>query len=383
MSEKNPVRISVVQSAADLTRFIEFPFTLYAGAEHYVPPIIKDEKKLLTPDAHPFWENARRELFLAYAGERVVGRIAAIVDETYNAYAGEKCGAWGFFECEENAQAARALFDAAATWLKAEGMEFMRGPLNPSTNYTCGVLVSGFELEPCIMMPWNYPYYPRIIEECGFHKEQDLFAYTLHRDTLAVPAWLSEQIAVIKERKEFTWRRAAKATMREDIHCMLDIFKESWAQNWGFTPMSLPEAKNHVESLKSILDPEFFVLFYHKGEPAGGMLALPDMNPLLKRLNGKIGITAPWHLWRARKEIRGTYRMVLFGVREKFRLMGLPLLLFNYMLERAEKMEHFKSVEGSWLLEDNVPVNTMLEDFGGNLNKRYRIYRKELIEPCL
>ncbi len=377
------LRIMTVTTSAELESFITLPWKIYAEAPHWVPPLKKDEQKLLDPSRHPFWQKAQRELFLAFRGQEIVGRIAAVVDDGYNDNAGEKCGAWGFFECLNDTEAAHALFDTAATWLRDAGMEFMRGPLNPSSNYTCGMLVGGFDLDPCIMMPWNYPYYTQMAESAGMRKEQDLFAYSLHKDSLHIPDWLNTQVEIIKERKEFTWRRASKATMEADIHSMLDIFQESWANNWGFTPMSMAEAKNHVHSLKSILDPQFFVLFYHKGELAGGMLALPDMNPLLKRLNGRLGLSTPWHLWRAYKNIRGTYRMVLFGVREKYRLMGLPLLLLNYMLEQSKEYTYFNSVEGSWTLEDNVAVNDMMEDFGGKITKRYRIYRKELVEPCL
>ncbi len=376
------VRIIPVSTAQEEEMFFSLPWAIYASAPLWVPPLLKDEKKLLHVHKHPFWQKATRQLFLAMRGLKPVGRIVALVDTGYNEYAKERCGGWGFFECFDDTEAAHALFDAAAQWIKGQGMEFMRGPLNPSLNYTCGMLVGGFDLAPCIMMPWNHPYYPALVESWHMRKEQDLFAYEMRKDALRLPQWVEEQLGTIQERNEFTWRCATKATMTEDIHIMLDIFKESWAKNWGFSPMTLAEAENHVQGLKSVLDPEFFVLFYHGDTPAGGMLALPDMNPLLKRLNGKLGITAPWHLWRTKKEIEGTYRMVLFGIREQYRMLGLPLLLFNYMLEQSKKMPHFTSVEGSWTLEDNTMVNDLMEDFGGVMTKRYRIYRRDLDSLC-
>ncbi len=372
------LRIIAVATPQEEKMFFSLPWDVYAAAPLWVPPLLKDEKKLLDPQKHPFWEKATRQLFMAMRGTKPVGRIVALVDAAYNAHANELCGAWGFFECFDDKEAAHALFEAAATWLREQGMQFMRGPLNPSTNYTCGMLVGGFELAPCIMMPWNHSYYPELVETWHMRKEQDLFAYEMRKDALHLPEWVAEQLEHVKERNEFTWRCAQKETMSEDIHTMLDIFGESWAKNWGFSPMSLAEAKNHVQGLKSVLDPEFFVLFFHGDKPAGGMLALPDMNPLLKRLNGRLGISAPWHLWRTKKEIQGTYRMVLFGIREEYRMLGLPLLLFNYMVEQGKKMPHFTSVEGSWTLEDNGMINDLMEDFGGVMTKRYRIYRKEL-----
>ncbi|MDD4702421.1 MAG: hypothetical protein PHI96_09390 [Desulfovibrio sp.] len=370
--------ITVARSESELSQFLDFPWSIYAQSPLWTPSIKSQERELLTPGKHPFWESARRELFLALRDGRLVGRIAAIVDEKYNAYANETCGSFGFFECEDDKEAAHALLDAAKDWLAAQGMTFMRGPLNPSANYTCGLLVDGFDLAPTIMMPWNPPYYPVLLESWHLRKEQDLFAYLIERSSFNPPEWLHDEVARLKAEAHFTCRTSSKATLTEDIRDMLALYKESWANNWGFSPLSDGEAEQHVKELKSVLDPEFFVLFYHDGKPAAGMVALPDMAPLLRRLNGKLGLSALWHWWRARPEIRSGYRTILFGIREEFRLMGLPLLLLDFMMEKAQQRPEFQWVEGSWVLEDNVAVNDLLEDFSGRLNKRYRIYRREI-----
>ena len=366
------------RSKQEFDQFMDLPWSLYERGSLWTPGLKSQDRELLTPGEHPFWESARRELFLVLRDGRVIGRIAAIVDEKYNAYANEKCGAFGFFECANDPEAAHALLDAAYGWLAAQGMRFMRGPLNPSANYTCGLLVHGFDLAPTIMMPWNPPYYAELLETWHLRKEQDLFAYQIERSRLTPPEWLSEEVTRLKAEARFTCRTSSKATLAEDIRAMLELYKVSWAKNWGFSPLSDGEAEQHVKELKSVLDPEFFVLFFHNGEPAAGMVALPDMAPLLRRLNGKLGISALWHWWQSRAEIRGGYRIILFGIREEFRLMGLPLLLLDFMLEKARQHPHFQWVEGSWVLEDNAPVNDLLEDFSGQLTKRYRLYRREI-----
>lgn len=378
MYQNMPVTIIPARSEQELTSFVELPWLIHADEPLWAPPIKSQERELLTPGAHPFWDTARRELFLALRDGRPVGRIAAIVDEKHNAYAGESCGAFGFFECLNDREAAHGLLDAARRKLAQEGMTFMRGPLNPSTNYTCGLLVDGFELPPVIMMPWNPPYYAELLEGWHLRKEQDLFAYLIERERFCPPDWLAAEVARLKAEGRFTCRTSGKATLAQDIRTMLAIYCESWAKNWGFSPLSQAEAEHHVKELKGVLDPEFFVLFFHNGQPAAGMVALPDMNPLLKRLNGKLGLTALWHWWQARAEIRGGYRIILFGIKEEFRLMGLPLLLLDFMLEKARKNPDFQWVEGSWVLEDNVAVNDLIEDFSGRISKRYRIYRREI-----
>ena len=366
------------RSKQEFDQFMDLPWSLYERGSLWTPGLKSQDRELLTPGEHPFWESARRELFLVLRDGRAIGRIAAIVDEKYNAYANEKCGAFGFFECANDPEAAHAMLDAAYGWLAAQGMRFMRGPLNPSANYTCGLLVHGFDLAPTIMMPWNPPYYAELLETWHLRKEQDLFAYQIERSRLTPPEWLSEEVTRLKAEARFTCRTSSKATLAEDIRAMLELYKVSWAKNWGFSPLSDGEAEQHVKELKSVLDPEFFVLFFHNNEPAAGMVALPDMAPLLRRLNGKLGISALWHWWQSRAEIRGGYRIILFGIREEFRLMGLPLLLLDFMLEKARQHPHFQWVEGSWVLEDNAPVNDLLEDFSGQLTKRYRLYRREI-----
>ena len=192
------VSIIPVRSEQELATFVDLPWTVYADQPLWVPPIKSQDRELFTPGAHPFWESARRELYLALRDGRPVGRIAAIVDEKYNAYAGEACGAFGFFECLDDPEAAHALLGEARSWLAAQGMSFMRGPLNPSANYTCGLLVDGFDLPPVIMMPWNPPYYAELLEGWHLRKEQDLFAYLIERDRLSPPDWLREEVDRLK-----------------------------------------------------------------------------------------------------------------------------------------------------------------------------------------
>ncbi len=373
------VQIVPVTTPQLLETFVALPWSIYREEDPWVPGLKKDDICLLTPGRHPFWETARRELFLAFRDSRPVGRIAAIVDDKANAYAGERCGAIGFFECQQDREAAFALFASARDWHREQGMLFQRGPLNPSTNYTCGLLVDGFDVPPGLMMPWNPPYYLDLFNAWHFRKEQDLFAYHIYKDTLHLAPWLDQELKRLKDKGDFTYRQSTKATLAEDVRTMLDIYSESWAKNFCFTPLSERESQALVKELVAYLDSRFFVLFFHEGEPAGGMVALPNFNPLLRRLNGRLGLLAPWHYFRTRRELKEGYRIMLFGIREKFRLLGLPLLLFDFMLTQARASRDFKWVEGSWVLEDNVAVDDLIEDFGGQLCKRYRLFRKDIV----
>ena len=372
------IHVIEVKNADQMRMFLDLPRKVHLGHPLWVPPLKSQERDLLTPGRHPFWDDAEGILFLALRSGVPVGRIAAFADRKANAYAQQTIGAWGFFECLNDMSAAHALFDAAHDWHAAKKAHFLRGPLNPSTNYTCAMLVDGFDKEPSIMMPWNPPYYPLLAEAWDMRKEQDLFAYLFTRKVMETSDVLGKKLALVKERGEFSVRLSSKATLEADIALMLDIYGASWTDNWAFCPISEAEVARLIAELKTALDPELFALFFHGGEPAGGMLALPDLNPLLKALNGSFGLLTPWHFLRTRRAVARGCRLLLFGIKPQYRMMGLPLLVLDVMFDCARKRPDLQRVEASWTLEDNAQINQLIEDFGGVLDKRYRIYRREM-----
>jgi hypothetical protein len=177
--EASSLQISEVTSRRDLKRFLALPWAVHRGNPHWVPPLLREEKKTLSPGRHPFWEHAKRTLFLAFRDGEPVGRIAAIADQNFIDYHREKTGYFGFFECLDDPEAARALFRAAEDWLKERSLNKMIGPLNPSTNGTCGFLLEGYESPPRLMMPYTLPYYHDLMGTCGLEKAKDLLAYRI------------------------------------------------------------------------------------------------------------------------------------------------------------------------------------------------------------
>lgn len=369
------VRVRTVRTDADLTAFIEVAWSVQKGDPNWVPPLRKEVRTLLAV-GHPVWAKAERELFLIERGGRVVGRIAAIMDTAFIEYQGELAGAWGFFECEKDQEAATALFDAARQWCLSRGLAFMRGPFNPSTNYEIGMLVEGFDTPPTIMMPYNPPWYPLLVEDCGQIKEKDILTFLFLRGHQA-PEALTRTARHLREKGGITIRHARKKNLRADVELMCRLYEESWGQNWGFTPMSPDEVSLMAESLMPILDEDMAFFINVEGEPVAISLVLPDVNPLLKRLDGSLGLTGVVKYLLYKNEIRGT-RALLFGIKPEFRQMGLPLVLLDYVLALQDKKPQYHYLEAGWTLEDNDAINLLLEDFGGRQNKRYRIYRQDL-----
>jgi len=370
------VDVIAVQSREEMQAFIDLPWTVYQADANWIPPIKAHLARLLNPGEHPFWRQARRELFLARRGRQVVGRIAALVDEGYRRYQGEKMGGWGFFECLQDPEAAGALFVQAESWARRQGAEFLRGPLNPSLNYEAGLLVQGFEARPTLMMTYNPPYYLDLVRFSGFRKEKDLLAYHFSLEH-EPPAWTYDVGRRLLEKEAVTIRRMEPKRFEEEVRLLTDIYNDSWAHNWGFSPITLEESREMVRELLPVAEPDLAFFILHRNEPVGVCIIIPDLNPLLRRFNGKLGLSAliKRHLYW--KEITGL-RGLIFGVKEQYRQMGLPLAAFYHLLAVVERNPQYRYVELGWNLEDNDAINRLYEEGGLRPSKRYRLYRKAL-----
>ncbi len=194
------IEIITVERRSELKDFIDLPWKIYAEYPKWVPPLKKEVRRMLDPGIHPFWEFSERILFLARRGSETVGRIAGIIDRHHNEFHGEQMGIWGFFECADDPEAAASLFSSVETWVRRKGMTFVRGPLNPSTNYEAGLLIEGFDYPPALMMTYNPPYYPRLVESCGFTKEKDLFAFLVDGD-YRLPEWMDSLAERMAQKK--------------------------------------------------------------------------------------------------------------------------------------------------------------------------------------
>ena len=370
------VDVVTVRRGADMKAFVNLPWKIYGQDPNWVPPLKSDMARLLNPKKHPFWKFSERELFLALRGSEVVGRIAAIVDRHYNQYHNQKMGIWGFFECENDPEAAVTLFSAAEDWIRKKDIAFMRGPLNPSTNYEVGLLIRGFDTPPCLMMPYNPPYYQEMVHFCGFRKEKDLFAYRFDRD-FQPPVWTTALAERLAQKDEITIRQFSRNNLNADLKLMNDIYNECWAHNWGFVPMDDNELKETARQMSIILDTELAFFLYYKGEPVGVCLILPDVSPLLKRLNGRAGLFALITKKLYWPEVTGL-RGLLLGVKEQYHQMGLPLVVFDHLMRVLRSKEQYQYLELGWNLEDNDAINRLYEEGGARPTKSYRVYRKDI-----
>jgi len=357
-----------------MASFIKLPWTIYKDYPLWVPPLEKEVRRLLDTSRHPFWQFSEQRLFLARRGSKVVGRIAAVIDRNFNLYHSTRSSAWGFFECVEDAEVSKALFDAAEDWVRGRGMNVFRGPLNPSTNYEVGLLVEGFDSRPSFMMPYNPPYYGELIEASGFRKEKDLLSFIGYRDTYKPPDWMLRLLQRFKRDGRIKIRPLDRNRIAEDMELTRKLYHECWSGNWGFVPMTEAEFAEMSRNLLRIGDMDLLFFVYWDDEPVAVALTVPDINPLLKRLNGKIGLVGLLKILLYKKEVKGL-RGLLFGVKDKYRERGIPFVALDYALQRM-RQSRYVYIELGWNLEDNQDINQLETHFGASPSKRYRVYCK-------
>jgi GNAT superfamily N-acetyltransferase len=363
--------VTAVDSKNALKQFIELPYTLYRGEPHWVPPLRIAVKELLDRSKHPFYANAEAEFFLAKQNGRVVGRIAAIFDRAHNRFHEEQAGFFGFFEAIDDVEVAKALLERAWHWLEPRGAKFMRGPVNPSTNYECGMLIDGFDFDPMVMMTYNPRYYPALMEKCGLRKSKDLYAYLSNSHTIS-----TEKIERVADRAlRSTGVRVRPIDMKNfaaDVERVWHVYNSAWERNWGFVPMSREEFAAMGKEMKQILKPDLVLIGEVGDRVVGFALCLPDVNQALKPANGSLFPTGLVKILYYQRLIKNT-RVLALGVVEEYRASGLAAGFYATLVRNARKLG-FGDSEMSWILEDNVLMNRSLEVMGAKRYKTYRIY---------
>ncbi|MEO0074283.1 MAG: N-acetyltransferase [candidate division WOR-3 bacterium] len=369
------LKVREVNSEKDMELFVRLPFSIYQHDPWWVPPIVVEQKRTLTPGRNPFWDHARRKLFLAERNGTICGRICATVDDNYNNVRRSKTGFFGFFECEDNTTTARALFDAVAGWCKDQGVEQIYGPANPSLNDEAGLLIGPFDGSPYIKMSYNPAYYPRLLESCGLTKAKDLYAYRVPLDQTP-PAKLVRVMEHIKRKKGLRVRTLNLSDLSTDVRFIKEVYNDAWSNNWDYAPLTDAEVDDLARQLRPIVRPEICPMVFCHDEPAGICIALPDYNQVLKRMRGSL-LPFGWVTFLFHRKRITRARLWALGVKRKFHNLGYDSLLYYEAFMGARRLGYTDS-EVSWILEDNLAIIRPIELWNGERYRTYRIYRLQL-----
>lgn len=365
-------------SSRDVSRFLEVSYEIYRDDPNWVAPLLMDLKKVFT-SANPLFTHAEMQLWIATAGGRDVGRIAGIIDRNYKGDEKGPAAFFGFYECVNDREASQKLFAAVADWARQKGFKRILGPMNPTTNDECALLVEGFDSPPVLMMTYNPRYYLDLFEAEGLRKAKDLLAY--YMDLSLIPMERLTRIASkIKQRNpQLSFRPVRRKTLQQDLGKVKEVYNAAWQDNWGFVAMTDAEVDFMAERLKPLLTEGLIWLAEAGSEPVGFLLAMADFNVALKPLKGRVFTPKifgflPYVLgWKQPKIVR----VLTLGVTEKYRNKGLESAMLIEGLKTGYEAG-VRAAEASWILEDNVQMCRVIEALGGKVYKRYRLYERDI-----
>jgi GNAT superfamily N-acetyltransferase len=377
----NTITIRQVEGKTGTNEFIDVMWKIYTMKEfpQWVPPLRLSVYENLDTEKNPFYKRASIAMFIAEQNGKPVGRIAAIENKGHNEFHNDKTGFYGFFESINDQTLANALFAKAHEWLKARGLTSMQGPMNPSTNHECGLLVRGQSQHPTIMTTWNPKYYEELHDNAGLKKAKDLVAYIVAREkNVQLPEKVQNYVKKLRaENSAIKFRDFNVKDFHNEVDRCFEIYNSAWEKNWGFFPMTKEEFKFMAKDMKMILDPRMAFLAEVDGKPAGFMLAIPDYNYIFKHIpSGKLFPTGIFKLLLGKKLLKSV-RIVTLGVKPEFRGSGIFALFTYEAFERAHRFGYVAG-EASWILEDNEAMNKPWQDLGAPLYRRWRIYEKQI-----
>ena len=370
-----------MQSRRDLREFIELPFRLHSNQERWIPPLRIERRLFLNQRLNAFFKDGEAQLFLARREGRVVGRISAQIDHVFNRYHANRWGMFGFLELEDDDGAFRALLDAAADWLGERGRDRMIGPMDFTINDESGVLIEGFEREPFIKQPWHPPYLQRLCEENGLQKAMDLWMWELViEDRAKIVPGIVEMAEELEPEHGIRIRKMSRRRLRKEMDLFGETYNEAWKDNWGFVPYTRETLDHYAQELQLVFDKHWFMVAQRvdTGESVGVAITVPDVNQVLKKMNGRLLPFGWWHFLR-RAKIMDRVRVGFLGVKPEYQHTGVAAAFyvehFDMAIVRPQKWG-----EMGWILETNDAMNRGMEGMGGRVVKKYRVYERELAD---
>jgi len=368
--------VTIVTTDDEKKKFLEFPYQHYADNDVWVPPLRMDQKKLIDAKKNPFFENAEMALFVAEHNGKIAGRISAVVDDRFNKHHDRKTGHFGFFECIDDQETANLLFRVACDWLKDKGMKDVLGPASPGMMDTIGLLVDNFDKQPYLLMPYNKPYYEKLIKGAGFKEEMDLLAFYVHVDDMDHSRFERAIDIVYKRNPTLKIRQVNMKNLNGEVEIVRNIYNQAWKDNWGFLPLTYEELQHLAKDFKMILDPDFAHIAEIDGKPIAFSIALLDYNQIFKEMDGSLFPLGIFKFLFGKKKIK-RLRTALLGVLPEYRGKGIDALLTQKAIEKG-LLKGIHESELSWVLGTNTEMIRLAERIGGSLDKTYRMYTKQL-----
>ena len=374
----SPFRIAEVSDKTTLRDFIQAAATAQGPDPNWVRPLDFERQEAFSAK-HPFFQHAEWQAFVAYDGDRPVGRISAQIDHLYQERHDPNTGFFGLIEGIDDPELFKALTEAAEYWLRDRGMTRILGPFNLGVNQEVGLLVDGFDSPPYFLMGHAQPYYEARLTELGYTGCQDTLAYLAPPD-FELPRLFARQLRKIE--KEAVIRPLDRSRKKEELEAVRDIFNDAWSENWSFVPFTKAEFDAVGNELMYVVPTDLALIAEYEGRPVAFIVMVPNINEIITDLGGKL-LPFGWAklLWRLKVKFPTTSRVPLMGVRKEYHHSNLGPSFAIALIERCRKAAYARGVrmvETSWILEDNDGMRKIMEHIGGVVSKRYRMFEKAI-----
>ncbi len=385
MSDANVV-IEAVEGKKGRAEFVDIGRALAAREPHSVPQLRSEQLELVDPGKNPFFGHASHQLFIARRKGRPVGRISAHIDHLALELPREQgfgpgAGMFGYFDAEDE-DAAHALLAAAERWLRAQGMTRAIGPISMSIWEEPGLLVKGQDHAPLIMMGHHPAIYRQWIESAGYARAKTLLTYDLDVSG-DFPPLVRRIVQSGQRNKRITVRPVDTKRWDEEVEVILSILNDAWSNNWGFVPFTSEEIAYAGKKLKPIIHEEINLVAELDGRPVAFMLTFPDVNRVLRKVNGKLFPFGWFHLLRwMRKPIGADMRVPLMGVLKELhnsRLASqLAFMMISQIRDTATRLYGTQRAEIGWILDDNKGMMAIADAIESSVNREYAIYERPI-----
>jgi hypothetical protein len=363
-----------VRGLRDLRKFIDLPYRLHSTSAVWVPPLRIERYLFLNRRLNAYFKHGDAQLFVAERDGRVVGRISAQVDRAFNEFHDNRWGMFGFLELEDAPDVLPALLAAAEDWLRARGCDRIVGPMDFTINDESGVMVEGFEREPMVKQPWHPPYYAARCEEAGLAKAVDLLMWELHiSDRSKIVPVIFKLAEDLQPRHGIRLRHMTRRSLRRDLDRFAEVYNSAWSDNWGFAPYGKADLDQYASEMQLVFDSDWFMVAETaEGETVAVAITVPDINQVLKRMNGRLLPLGWWHFLR-RKRIMDRVRVGFLGVKPEFQHTGVAAAMYVEHFDKSA-VTRFKWGEMGWILETNRNMNRAMEAMGGRIVRRFRVF---------
>jgi len=366
------MKILPVVTKKDLNDFINLPYKIYKTDPMWVPPLKSEVRNQFKITKNPFLEHCTYQLFLLQENGSTIGRITAFIDSLANEFWDAPIGLFGYYECPREPAASRLLLDAAREWLRDQGMRSMRGPWS-FISQEWGAVLEGYQPPPVIMAPYNPPFYIDQFDAYGLKKIKDLLVYVIDaRDGYQIPERILKLTDRVAEKLNIRVRSLNMKDYDSDVDKFISLSNDSLANNWGYAPVTTAEAAAMAHDLKSILHAKAVVFAEDsEGKPIGFGIALPDVNQLLKRMNGRM-FPFGWITLLLGLPKLTHYRMFALGVIPEYHGKAVDSLIYRALYESCFSPD--LRMEINYVLENNGPMNNAILKLGAKPLRKYRIF---------